>query len=70
MLVFRRQSKSTGHKCEGLQIYSYYYRMSTNVYIYICKQVFENLVTYSEVRNLQYNGPKVTEVMEASVIYL
>ena len=22
MLVFRRQSKSTGHKCEGLQIYS------------------------------------------------
>ena len=22
MLVFRRQSKSTSHKCEGLQIYS------------------------------------------------
>ena len=56
--------------------------MSTDVYIYILKQVFESLVTYSEVKNLQlfmnymawevshYNGPKVTEVMGASVIYL
>ena len=46
MLVFRRQSRSTGHRCEGPQIYS----MPTDVvYIYESrKQVFEGLVTYSK----------------------
>ena len=38
MLVFRRQSRSTGHRCEGPQIYS----MPTDVYIYEsrCLKVF------------------------------
>ena len=30
MLVFRRQSRSTGHRCEGPQIYG----MPTDVHIY------------------------------------
>ena len=51
MLVFRRQSKSTGHKCEGLQIYSTVTQlMYTSIYE---SRKFESLVTYSEVRNLQ-----------------
>ena len=48
MLVFRRQSRSTGHRCEGPQIYS----MPTDVYIYLRKQVFESLVTYSKVKRI------------------
>ena len=49
MLVFQRQSRSIGHRCEGLQIYS----MPTDVYIFLWKQVFESLVTtYSRVKRI------------------
>ena len=47
MLVFRRQSRSTGHRCEGPQIYS----MPTDVYIYESRW-FEGLVTYSMVKRV------------------
>ena len=48
MLVFRRQSRSTGHRCDGPQKYS----MPTDVYIYFLKQVFEgNIVTLHTVRS-------------------
>ena len=49
MLVFRGQSKSTGHRCEGPQNYS----MPTDVYIYEkSRWVFEGLVTYSKIKRI------------------
>ena len=48
MLAFRRQSRSTGHRCEGPQIYS----MPTDVYNYesMCLKVY--IVTYSKVKRI------------------
>ena len=46
MLVFRRQSRSTGHRCEGPQIYS----MPTDVYIYESRYL--KLVTYNKVKRI------------------
>ena len=49
MLVFRGQSRSTGHRCEGPQIYS----MPADVYIYEsrCLKVYI-IVTYSKVKRI------------------
>ena len=49
MLAFRMQSRSTGHRCEGPQIYS----MPTDIPgIHLRKQVFEGLVTNSKVKRM------------------
>ena len=48
MLVFRRQSRSTGHRCEGPQIYS----MPTDVYIDESRCLKVYIVTYSKVKRI------------------
>ena len=48
MLVFRRQSRFTGHRCKGPQIYS----MPTDVYIYESRRLKVYIVTYSKVKRI------------------
>ena len=48
MLVFRRQSRSTGHRCEGPQVYS----MPTDVYIYESRGLKVYIVTYSKIKRI------------------
>ena len=53
MLVFRGQSKSTGHRCEGPQIYS----MPTDVYIHEssrCLKVYLHTVNKVKIINGGY----------------
>ena len=63
MLVFRRQSRSTGHRrCDGPQNYS----MPTDVYIYFLKQVFGgNIVTLHTVSKVKrINRGDVTLIIQ------
>ena len=54
-MVFRRQSKSTGHKCEGLQIYSTACRlMYTSVYVVVFFTLTDRASTIpSNIRSCQ-----------------
>ena len=59
MLVFRRQSKSTGHKCEGLQIYST-----------VCQLMSHITTGLKQLSNGSKRNLFVVSIMDLQVMYV